>query len=236
MCGDAFDSGTPDSSKARSFLPNTQKPIEALSNRTIMSDSRKRKRSKSKPLEAILEPYSIDQIKTYLKKRKMEEKKDQPTGIHKYGDNDLIYLSTLTPAVRHLRIKKLWGHGLTYKGHDLHDAIFTDSELGEQIGYKDPIYLSYSPSVDKFGIGVKCGGDYNVLRLMPLTIRDSGYVDSCGCPINQKMTHFRTLRVYHQDLRTAENIILGNYYKNLPGVFWITHGTFRADLDSEEDL
>ncbi len=49
------------------------------SNRT-MSDSRKRK--ESKPLEAVLEPYSFDQIRIYLEKRKRcKTLKDEETRI-----------------------------------------------------------------------------------------------------------------------------------------------------------
>lgn len=156
--------------------------------------------------------------KKAAKEAEKEYKQAKPIGPNKYGKRDIIYLGILEDDIRDKLIKKyLTDHTLTYKGRDLFQMIFKQSDLRFYFGGTIPIYLSYDIIEDGFWIGICNDDDETKWKFMPLSIDDDGHATFHNVQIGKRLHQLCNQRAF----RMEDAMRRKDYYDAFQNSFWI---------------
>ena len=156
--------------------------------------------------------------KKAAKEAEKEYKQAKPIGPNKYGKRDIIYLKILENDIRDKLIKKyLADYTLTYKGRDLFQMIFKQSDLRFYFGGTIPIYLSYDIIEDGFWIGICNDDDETKWKFMPLSIDDDGYATFHNVLIGKRLKQLCNQRAWRMEDAMRQK----NYYDAFRNSFWI---------------
>ena len=154
-----------------------------------------------------------------------QAKRTQPIGPKKYGERDIIYLKILANDIRDKLIKKyLADYTLTYKGQDLFQMIFKQSDLRFYFGGTIPIYLSYDIMEDGFWIGICNDDDETKWKFMPLSIDDDGHVTFQNVLIGKRLKQLYNQRAWRMEDAMRQK----NYYDMVHNSFWIICAPYNS--------